>query len=232
MNYTELKQRFGPYQFYALCLVILLSTGYVAFSFGYRLSDEQQTLLKQLKNSSESLRLENAELSRQVNVMSVELDIATTTQKKLAEETELALAREVSLRKELGFYQQVMASELSATGLGIDGFAVEKTLSENYYRFKLVLLQQDKIKATLNGTVQLVIHGSENGHPKSYPLTSLSDQGPLTFRFKYFQMLEQEFTLPMDFLAEKVVITADVYKYKRKLGELNKTFDWVLSTSE
>ena len=115
MNYTELKQRFGPYQFYALSLVILFLTGYLAFSFGYKLSDEQQTLLKQLKNSSESLRLENADLSRQVNVMSVELDIATTTQRKLAEETELALAREVSLRKELGFYQQVHVAHILVT---------------------------------------------------------------------------------------------------------------------
>lgn len=233
MNYSELKQGFGPYQFYAVCLAALLFTAYFAFSIGHQFSSEQQTLLRQLKSSSDSLRLENATLSQQVNVMSVELDIAKSTQAKLTDNIEQALAREVSLRKELGFYQQVMAPELSATGLAIDGFAVEKTLSEDFYRLKLVLLQQDKIKATLNGSLHIVLHGSENGHPATYPLVSLIDKGtPMQFRFKYFQMLEQEFTLPAHFLVEKVVIDADVYKYKRKLGEVNKTYDWLISTSE
>ncbi|MBU3018933.1 hypothetical protein KO519_14680 [Paraglaciecola agarilytica] len=233
VNYSELKQRYGPYQFYALCLIVLIFTAYLAFSLGHKFSSEQQTHLKQLNSSSESLRIENAALSQQVNVMSVELQIAKTTQDKLTDTIEQALAREASLRKELTFYQQVMAPELSATGLAIDGFAIEKTLSKHFYRLKLVLLQQDKIKATLNGSLHIVLHGSENGHPTTYTLANLIEQGaPIKFRFKYFQMLEQEFTLPADFLVEKVVISADVYKYKRKLGELNKTFDWRLSSSE
>ncbi|MEH6710688.1 MAG: DUF6776 family protein [Paraglaciecola polaris] len=234
MNYSELKRRFGPYQFYTVCFFILAVTASLAFSFGFNLSQEQQQLLNQLTSSSESLRSENANFSQQVNVMSVKLDIAKSTQRKLAEDVEHALAREDSLRKELAFYQQVMAPELTATGLAIDGFAIEKTLSEGYFRFKLVLLQQDKIKATLNGNVNLELHGSENGRPVSYNFDQLNahENGALSFRFKYFQMLEREFQLPESFLPEKVVINAQVYKYKRKLGELNKTFDWALSTSE
>jgi hypothetical protein len=233
VNYLELKRRFGPYQFYAVCLVILIFTAYLAYSFGYQLSVEQQTLLKQLKSSSESLRTENATLSQQVNVMSVELDMAKSTQQKLTDNIEQALAKESSLRKELGFYQQVMAPELNGAGLAIDGFAVEKTLSENFYRLKLVLLQQNKIKATLHGSLHVVLHGSEDGRPATYPLSALRpEDAPVQFRFKYFQMLEQEFALPADFSVEKVTITADVYKYKRKLTELNKTFDWQVSASE
>ena len=234
MNYSELRRYFGPYQFYAVCSLIILATAYLAFSFGFNLSQERQQLLTQLKSSSENLRVENVALSQQVNVMSVELDIAQSAQRNLSQEIEQALSREVSLRKELAFYQQVMAPELNATGLAIDGFAIEKTLSEGYFRFKLVLLQQDKIKTTLNGDLRLVLHGSENGQPVTYSLTQLvkEESEPLQFIFKYFQMLEREFQLPPNFLPEKVVISADVYKYKRKLGEVSKTFDWVLSSSE
>ncbi|WP_166423392.1 DUF6776 family protein [Paraglaciecola sp. 20A4] len=234
VNYSELRRYFGPYQFYTVCSLIILATAYLAFSLGFNLSQEQQQLLTQLKSSSENLRVENATLSQQVNVMSVELDIAQSAQRNLSQEIEQALSREVSLRKELAFYQQVMAPELNATGLAIDGFAIEKTLSEGYFRFKLVLLQQDKIKTTLNGNVKLVLHGSENGQPVNYSLEQLTQEQsePLQFIFKYFQMLEREFQLPPDFSPEKVVISADVYKYKRKLGKVNKTFDWVLSSSE
>jgi hypothetical protein len=54
----------------------------------------------------------------------------------------------------------------------------------------------------------------------------------VTYNFKYFQMIEGEFQLPKYFLPEKVAIHTAIYKYKRKLGELDKNFDWILSSSE
>ena len=234
MKFSVLKQQFGPFQFYAACLFALLLCAYLGFTLGHNISQQEQREVQQLKQTTANLHRENTRLISQVNVMSVELELATGAKGKTVTELERGLAREVALRKELAFYQQVMAPELSPVGLAIDGFAIEKTLSVGYYRFRLVLVQQQKVKSTLKGKVNITLHGSRDNQPASHTLTSLMEQKSdvFNYNFKYFQMIEGEFQLPEDFLPEKVAIHTAIYKYKRKLGELDKSFDWVLSSSE
>jgi hypothetical protein len=233
VKFSELKQQFGPFQMYAACLVALLLCAYLAFTLGRNISQQEYRQIQQLKQTTANLHNENTRLISKVNVMSLELELAKGTQAKTITELEQGLNREVTLRKELAFYQQVMAPELNPVGLAIDGFAIEKTLSEGYYRFRLVLVQQQRVKSTLKGKVDITLHGSLHGQPTSYPLPSLMEQSDVpTYNFKYFQMIEGEFQLPKYFLPEKVAIHTTIYKYKRKLGELDKIFDWVLSSSE
>jgi hypothetical protein len=233
VKFSELKQQFGPFQLYAVCLFALLLSAYLAFTLGRNISQQEHRQIQQLKQTTANLHTENARLISKVNVMSLELELAKGTEAKTIIELERGLTREVILRKELAFYQQVMAPELNPVGLAIDGFAIEKTLSEGYYRFRLVLVQQENIKSTLKGKVDITLHGSQDGQPTSYPLSSLMEQSDgVTYNFKYFQMIEGEFQLPKYFLPEKVAIHTAIYKYKRKLGELDKNFDWILSSSE
>lgn len=234
MKFSVLKQQFGPFQLYAVCLLALLVCAYLAFTLGRNITEQEQHHVQQLKQTTANLHDENTQLSSKVNVMSLELALAKSAEAKTVTELELTLAREVTLRKELAFYQQVMAPELHPVGLAIDGFVIERTLSEGYFRFTLVLVQQEKVKNTLKGKVDITVHGSRNGQPASYPLASLMEQQSDVFEynFKYFQMIEGEFQLPQHFLPEKVAIHTAIYKYKRKLGELQKSFDWLLSASE
>jgi hypothetical protein len=234
VKFSELKQQFGSFQFYVVCLFTLLLCAYLGFTLGHNTSQQSQRQMQQMKQTTANLNNENTRLISQVNMMSLDLELARGAKANAIIELERGLAQEATLRKELAFYQQVMAPELNPLGLAIDDFAIEKTLSQGYYRFRLVLVQQEKVKSTLKGKVDITLHGSEGGQPTRYTLSNLMErQGDvLKYNFKYFQMIEGEFQLPEYFLPEKVALHTTIYKYKRKLGKLDKNFDWVISSSE
>jgi len=160
----------------------------------------------------------------------VELEVAKLAQQHHKGEIEKFLDRERKLKSTIEFYQQVMAPELKEEGFYIEGFYAEATLSENSYRFELALVQHEKTKNTLKGTLNITLVGSENGQSKEYPLKQfLPEQQALAFSFKYFQLLNGEITLPDGFIPEKVKVHASIYQFKRKKGELTTTFDWLSS---
>jgi hypothetical protein len=71
--------------------------------------------------------------------------------------------------------------------------------------------------------------GSENGKAKQYTIDSLltgQKQKSLTFSFKYFQVIDGEIRLPIGFQPEQVSVHADIFKFKRKKGELTTVFNW------
>ncbi|PKG76799.1 hypothetical protein CXF86_01630 [Shewanella sp. GutCb] len=136
-----------------------------------------------------------------------------------ARNIELALARETnanmhtmfveqegkqqSLARELAFYRSVMAPENSADGVAINGLEVSAELIPGQYRLKLVLTQLEKRKRSVSGRSEVTFIGFEDGKPKSIKLSELSDAS-FKFKFRYFQVLETEFTLPDGFILSRV----------------------------
>ena len=191
MRISELKQTIGAFQVYLGALIVMSICLYSGFHLGNVYYAQQEKSLAVQEQSLANLKLENNQLIKNLNILGVELEVAKLAQKKDFIELEDGIKREEELRKKIGFYQQVMAPELSAEGVLIDGFNVEPALSRNSYRFELVLMQQNKIKSPLTGTLSITLVGSEGRQAKSYPLKSLlvnNTQKSLKFSFKYFQI--------------------------------------------
>ncbi|MEO9946046.1 MAG: DUF6776 family protein [Paraglaciecola sp.] len=232
MTLAEYKKQFGAFRVYAFLVVIISVALYLGFKLGGANQSRQASLISIHEQSIQNLTTENLKLTKDLNVLGVELEIAKLAQMRHKSEIETILDREKKLKSTLEFYQQVMAPELKEEGFSIEGFYAEPTLSENSYRFELALVQHEKTKNTLKGTLNISLVGSENGQPKEYPLKQfLPEQQALRFSFKYFQLLNGEVTLPTGFQPEKVTVHAAIYQFKRKKGELTTTFDW-LSTRE
>ncbi|WP_199271646.1 DUF6776 family protein [Paraglaciecola sp. L3A3] len=234
MKISELKQKVGAFQVYLLALILIGLCLYSGFHLGNVYYEQQEKALAVQEQSITNLKLENNKFIKNLNILGVELEVAKLAQKKAFIELEQGIEREKDLRKKIGFYQQVMAPELTAEGLLIDGFNVQPALSDNSFRFELVLIQQNKVKTSLNGILNISLIGSENGQAKKYSLESLLvnvTQEKLKFGFKYFQLVEGEITLPEGFEPEQVSVQADVYHYKTKKGEVSSTFDWLISES-
>lgn len=228
MNPKELKNHYGAFRFYAMCLVILAAAAYAGFESGNVHFDMQKQQIATLNQSIDNLHEENNQLTRNLNVLGVELEVQRLANQTAQKDIELGIERESLLREELSFYQKVMAPELKERGFLIDAFEVEPTLSENFYRFNLVLMQQNKTKAVVKGNLDVRISGSDKGKPKEIRLLDLMEQGtkPLVFSFKYFQVVEGTLTLPTDFIPEQVTVHAEVFQFKKKRGDLTSTFDW------
>lgn len=229
LKISELKNKSGAFQFYLILIAIVAATLYIGFFWGNSHYSQQQLTVSIHEKSIQNLKLENEQLTKKLNVLGVELEVARLTQQQHFVEIGNRIDVEKELRTELAFYQQVMAPELNEQGFLIDGFNVEPALSDNSYRFELVLMQQNKTKNTLKGSLQVTLIGSENGKAKQYAIDSmLSDQEQknLSFGFKYFQVISGELRLPEGFQPEQVSVHANIFQFKRKKGELTTVFDW------
>jgi hypothetical protein len=226
---SELKNKLGAFQFYLFLIVMIVATVYLGFFWGNAHYTQQQITISTHEKSIRNLKLENEKLTKHLNILGVELEVSKLTQQQHFVEIGKSIDIEKELRTQLAFYQQVMAPELNEQGFLIEGFNIEPALSDNSYRFELVLMQQDKTKNILKGNLKVTLIGSENGKAKQYALDAmLSDheQKSLTFSFKYFQVINGEFRLPKGFQPEQVSVHADIFQFKRKKGQLTTLFNW------
>ncbi|MFT6988351.1 MAG: hypothetical protein ACJASL_000313 [Paraglaciecola sp.] len=214
--------------------MLIVATLYAGFFWGNAHYAQQQMTVSTHKKSIQNLKQENEQLTKNLNVLGVELEVARLTQQQHFVEIGKSIDIEKALRTQLAFYQQVMAPELNEQGFLIEGFNIEPALSDNSYRFELVLMQQNKTKNTLRGNLKVTLIGSENGKAKQYAIDSMlfdQQRKKLTFGFKYFQVIEGEIKLPDGFRPEQVSVHAIIFQFKRKKGELTTVFDWVIDPS-
>lgn len=232
MIFSELKNRLGAFQFYLILVAMIAATLYLGFFWGNTHYTQQKMTISTHEKSIQNLKLENEQLTKNLNILGVELEVAKLTQQQHFIEIGKSIDVEKDLRTQLAFYQQVMAPELSEQGFLIEGFNLEPALSDNSFRFELVLMQQNKTKNTLKGNLKVTLIGSENGKAMQYTLDSMlsdQEQKSLTFSFKYFQVINGEIRLPKDFQPEQVSVHADIFQFKRKKGQLITVFDWLIN---
>lgn len=215
-----------------MLIAIIAASVYTGFFWGNAHYTQQQMLVSTHEKSIQNLKRENEKLTKNLNVLGVELEVARLTQQQHFVEIGKSIDVEKDLRTQLAFYQQVMAPELNEQGFLIEGFNLESALSDNSYRFELVLMQQNVTKNTLKGNLKVTLIGSENGQAKQYTIDSLlsdQEQKSLTFSFKYFQVIDGEIRLPEGFQPEQVSVHANIFQFKRKKGELTTVFDWLIN---
>lgn len=234
MSENNTIKPYGAFKLYFLSTSALAIALYLGYILGNNVSEIQQKEINMLNQTVDNINNENNELTKKLNILGVELEVQKLASQQSQITIQEGMQREVGYREELAFYQKVMAPELKQDGFLIDAFNVSKALSENSYNFDLVLMQQDKIKTVIKGNVDVIIRGSQAGQPAELRLLDLMPQGtkPLSFGFKYFQVIEGQFALPERFQPESVHISSEVYQFKRKRGELSVSFDWQLQQQD
>ncbi|MFA3792647.1 DUF6776 family protein [Aliiglaciecola sp. SL4] len=230
----EIRKTWSAFKFYSVLVILFICTAYFAFTYGNSHYDSQKAKISTLEHTIENLSQDNQRLTKQLNILGVELEVQREAVKKSQLSLEQGLAKEAKLKEEIQFYQRVMAPELEQDGFVIEAFEVKKSISDRAYWFELVLMQQNKIKNVVKGSIDVTIMGSENGKPKQYNLSDLVTDEPskLSFSFKYFQTIRGELILPNNFSPEKILVKTEVFQFKRKRGKLEKTFDWKIENTQ
>lgn len=231
MDFSSIKHKLGAFKVYVLLVAIIVSgvmAGYSIKSW-YLEQDEQQ--LQVLQHTLGNLKSENDKLVKQLNILGIELEVARLANAKSQQMIQDELEGKVALRRELSFYQKVMAPELDQEGFVIDSFEVFNTHSDNYFRFSLVLMQYDKHRDTVKGNVSVTIQGSKNGVPAQYKLQELLTQptDSITFNFRYFEVLKGGFNLPDGFVPERISVHSVLSQAKWGKRNLDRTFGWQIS---
>lgn len=129
----------------------------------------------------------------------------------------------LELKEEVAFYRSIVSPHESAKGLRIQSFDLTNNKTERSYRYKLVLTQVMKNNRVTSGKIDMQVEGLLNGEHKLMSLSKLgaSNKQNLSFKFKYFQNLEDDVSLPEGFIPLRVLLRITSSNVK-----LEKTFEW------
>lgn len=228
-SFDGLKQRLGRFQFLIILLCLLFLVSYVSFRLGALTLDVKQQELDDLQQRSASLYQELDQKIRQINYLTVELEVEQNAATDVKSELVSLRQESAQLRTELNFYQKVLAPELVADGLAIERFSIESSNRKNHYTFSFALVQTDTRKRNAKGYIRLNLKGSEDGQTRTLDLAKLANLNNenLRFSFHYFQYFQGEFTLEEGFIPEDIEIKVVQPKTKwQAYKAFSQKMDW------
>ena len=200
---------------------------YGRFSAGYDMieaGDEHAILLKHvsdLESDIDGLREQKAVLERAAQIERKAYDELDTTLKVLQAEI-------LELKGELAFYRGIVSPKDAAHGLHLQRFRIEPNGKPKGYRYKVILTQVLKNDRYARGVIKIRIQGLQGSEPKVLNLRDVTEKAvkELDYRFRYFQNMEGEITLPSGFKPERVTVSVVPKSSRSKQGPIEKTFDW------
>jgi len=213
-----------------LLILALVIAGWTLFDYGRYLAgynsteyaEERDALLSaraELEEKVDRLREQKALLERAAQIERQAYNELDTTLKVLQGEI-------LELKEELAFYRGIVSPQDASSGLHLQRFKIESNGKSRSYRYKIVLTQVLKNDRLATGKVRLSIDGVKNNQPLTLTLKELSEKHvkELNYRFKYFQKLEGNLTLPAGFTPFRV--NAQIIPRSRKRNSIEKTINW------
>jgi len=136
------------------------------------------------------------------------------------------------LKKDISFYQNIMAPSDNARGLQVQKVEISAGQSENRFDYKIVLAQVADNKAYVSGVLAVNLLGIQDDQQVILPLRDISEvlELGIKFRFKYFQNIVGELTLPRGFVPEEIHLVAQ--SKGKKASRLEQTFEWKQRVSD
>lgn len=163
----------------------------------------------------------------QQHMASVELGIEQAATKSLQQELLSAQDENFALRRELTFYQKIMAPELEANGVVIDSFELQPNRTSGHFHFRLAVVQMERQRSLTKGRVTIQLSGrSQDGSVQSFDLHALANlsESDQQFSMRYFTVQAGDFVLPEDFLPERIDVEVTVTGGTNQ--QLSKSFYW------
>ncbi|WP_229528269.1 DUF6776 family protein [Planctobacterium marinum] len=233
MQLNHLKARLGAFRFYLALIAVMFFSGWLGYTWSGLKHEQQQEEIQTLNQSINNLVTENDRLTRDINILGVDLEVARLAAEENRKRFQQQMSTENELRRELSFYQKVMAPELEQDGFVIDSFNVEPTASDGFFRYAMILMQQDRHRTTVKGRVKISLVGSHAGKPSEIQLTDsmTENSDDMEFSFRYFEVLKGEFSIPDDFAPELIVVESYLKDKKWGSDYLKRTFEWQLNES-
>ena len=214
INLGVVIDRLGTFKS-ALFLVALIS---LCLFTGYRLGNYYQyfqvTHLEQQKLRLDYLYQQQADSVERIHTLEVELAIEQLANQQAQNLLKSAAEEHFEVKKQLAFYEKVMAPEKQVVGLFVENVKITATKTANKYYFQVTLVQQQLKRRYSKGYIELVITGSTTDKSVKYKLAEISEiaKKDLKFSFQYFQIISGEFTLPEGFSPESVNTSAILTK--------------------
>ncbi|WP_426369263.1 DUF6776 family protein [Pseudocolwellia sp. HL-MZ7] len=233
IDLNAVVNKIGVFRSSILLGMLIITCIFVGYRMGNYFHGHQEQSLSYHKKRLELLYNQQAGQIKRINTLEVELEL-----EKMASQKSLALLKDVEnehfqLKKELAFYEKIMAPEKEANGVVLDNFLVSKTETANRYIFRTFLVHQLIQKRYAKGYIDIKISGNVKGKTTVLSIDKLSEltKKDLSFSFKFFQVVEGAFVLPEDFSPEKINVIVTLPKGRwQKYHRLEESFKWNLKS--
>lgn len=228
-SFNGLKNRLGRFKFLIFLTLLLSGVAFAGYKIGAVIDVWQSERLQGQEFRLSNLYQELDQKIRQINYLTVELEVEKKANAQMQQELLQIRQESFELRRELNFYQKVLAPELVANGISVEQFQVEPTNMENRYRFRFALVQTDSQKRNAKGYIRIKLLGTQQESTQSYDLAELAglSKGDLKFSFHYFQYFEGEVVLPEGMLPESLEVKVVLPKTKwQKYKSFTQVLQW------
>ena len=197
---------------------------------GQHAVDARDAALRELDVLGEeyrTLRRENARLEQALGDERLAREVGGVFSEEVRDTLSEQAARIAELEEQNRFYRNLMAGGEEGE-LQIADLELLERLDGRGVRFRLLLVQAADSRDEIAGHVEVRVVGAREGRSEVLSGVELGDdlEGPLPFRFRYFQRLAGEIRLPQGFEPQGVEIVA---RSESDDGfQLQRTFNWEL----
>ncbi|MGB2739293.1 MAG: DUF6776 family protein [Cognaticolwellia sp.] len=230
INLSTVVKRLGTFRSAILLLAIVVISVFCGYRIGNFYHSYQSQTLAQQQTRLDFLYQQLVDKTQRVNILDVELEVERMANQRSQQTLKSIEQANFEVKKELAFYEKIMAPEKAANGLVIDNVNLTKTESPHHYRFQVVLVQQLLRKRYAKGVIEISITGSLDNIPTTIPLSELPtlNKQDLPFSFQYFQIINGELTLPENFIPEAINVAAILTKTKwQKYNRIEQSYTWL-----
>nr|AAS07970.1 conserved hypothetical protein [uncultured marine bacterium 463] len=216
-----------------LLLAVLILLGFVvaAFYIGERAAYSGMGLNPELYRA---MKTQLPELQAQLLVAEARLEVQST-QNQMGQQALEMVRRDLADQKEqiasleegLQFYRSLMAPGEIAQGLSLRPLELVALDSPGYYSYRIVAQQEARKHSQLKGELSAEVIGVLAGQQVSYSLAELSSDiegSEIALRFRYFQSIDGELSLPEGFEPRSVSLVATATA-PRKM-EVREQYPW------
>lgn len=229
---TLLHQRWRPLVIIVAVLVLALVLE-AGFYLGQHMAYNGMTvkpkayreMQAELIAAQSALRSRDADLAIQATRQEVDRRALELVRQELASQREEI----AGLVEALGFYRSLMSSGGVTQGLSLRGIELTAGQQPRHYEYRIIVQQEARKHAQLEGTLTAAVTGMTRGEPAEYSITDLSSDfkgEAFALDFKYFQSIEGSLVLPEGFDPTGVVVhakTAAPHAY-----EVREDYPWQL----
>ena len=167
----------------------------------------------------------NDELRRQLAIAETGGDIDRATYSQVESTLADLQAQIQAQEEELVFYRGIVSPQDGVAGLRIQSLEVLPSDGERRYLLQLLLVQAIVHSRRVSGAVKLQLEGVQGGQTASFDVAELITPGrpyDVAYEFRYFQALEAELTLPIEFEPQRVTVEI----WPKGAERINQTFPW------
>lgn len=213
------------------CLFLLAMSAFSWLTYQYGMSQGLATRVEVIRERDqvksqleESLRLIDS-MRQEVADLKVGGEIDSRATEEVRQTVESLQNEIAELNEEIRFYKGVMLPNVEEKGLRIERLDVKNSGEPNKYRYSLLLTQVVDKHDYIQGGVKINLVGTQGSSEASLPLDQVSDRdNNIRFRFRYFQNIDGELTLPAGFNPREVMVVAE--SSGRGGQRLEKRFEW------